>query len=137
MTVPSAPPPLTGVLETVLYVEDLGRAERFYVDLLGFRKLSAEPERHLFLRAGRSVLLLFRPEEARRSTQVPPHGATGPGHVCFVVPAAAYEAWKAFLRSREVLLLQEQRWPGGGWSFYFHDPDRNVLEIAERDFWPK
>lgn len=133
----SLPPSPLGVLETVLYVDDLARAEEFYVDLLGFRKLSAEAGRHLFLRAAGSMLLLFDAEEARRSTQVPPHGATGPGHACFVVPRASYGAWKQYLTShRRVPLAAEIRWPGGGNSFYFHDFSGNVLEIADRDFWP-
>ena len=130
-------PPLTGVLETVLYVEDLAGAEGFYVGVLGFRKLSGEPGRSLFLRAGGSVLLLFRAEATERPGPLPPHGARGPGHVCFQVPGDAYEAWKACLPSRGVPVLQEQDWPAGGRSFYFHDPDGNLLEIADRDLWPK
>jgi len=131
------PPALGGVLETVLYVQDLSEAERFYVDVLGFRKLSGEPGRQLFLRAGRSVLLLFRAEATLRPGPLPPHGARGPGHVCFEVPEPAYAAWKSYLPSRGVPLLQEQAWSRGGRSLYFHDPDKNLLEIADRDFWPK
>ena len=125
------------MLETVLYVQDLARAERFYVEVLGFRKLSAEPGRSLFLRAGGSVFLLFRPEATLGAGPLPPHGARGSGHACFQVPESAYGDWKAYLPSREVPVLQEQAWPGGGRSFYFHDPDGNVLEIADRDLWPK
>jgi catechol 2,3-dioxygenase-like lactoylglutathione lyase family enzyme len=130
-------PPLSGVLETVLYVEDLERAERFYVDLLGFRKLAALAGRHLFLRAGGSVLLLFRAAETLRGKELPPHGASGPGHVCFAVPRDAFEDWIAFLPASGVTLLQEESWPGGGRSVYFRDPDGNLLELADRDFWPK
>ena len=128
---------MSSVLETVLYVEDLDRAERFYVNLLGFRKLSGDAGRHLFLRAGASVFLLFKPEETLRGTLLPPHGAQGPGHVCFQVPEEAYAAWKAFLPAQDVPILQEEIWPAGGRSIYFHDPDGNLLEIADRDLWPK
>jgi catechol 2,3-dioxygenase-like lactoylglutathione lyase family enzyme len=134
---PPVQPLVQGVLETVLYVEDLDRAERFYVDLLGFRKLSAEKGRHVFLRAGGSVLLLFVADASLRSKEVPPHGARGPGHTCFVAPEPAYAAWKAHLAGHNVPLLREQPWPGGGRSFYFEDPSGNVLEIADRDFWPE
>src|SRR5262245_54547329 len=133
----STPPGLTGVLETVLYVRDLAKAESFYVDVLGFRKLSGEPGRSLFLRAGGNVFLLFRAEATERPGPLPPHGARGPGHACFVVPGNAYEDWKGYLPSRGVPILQEQEWPREGRSFYFHDPDGNLLEIADRDFWPK
>jgi catechol 2,3-dioxygenase-like lactoylglutathione lyase family enzyme len=128
---------VSGVLETVLYVQDLARAERFYVDVLGFRKLSGEPGRSLFLRAGASVFLLFRAEETLRAGSLPPHGGQGPGHVCFAVPERSYGAWKAYLPSHGVPLIQEEAWPEGGHSFYFHDPDGNLLEIADRDLWPK
>lgn len=120
-----------------MYVQDLARAERFYVQALGFRKLSGEPGRSLFVRAGGSVFLLFRADVTLAPGPLPPHGARGPGHVCFQVPESAYAAWKAYLPSRDIAVLQEEAWPGGGRSFYFHDPDGNLLEIADRDLWPK
>ena len=131
------PPALGGVLETVLYVQDLSEAERFYVEVLGFRKLSGETGRSLFLRAGASVFLLFLAEATLRSGALPSHGARGPGHTCFQVPESAYGAWKAYLPSRGVPVVQEEVWPAGGRSFYFRDPDGNLLEIADRDLWPK
>lgn len=134
-----APPRLRGVLETVLYFTDEQRAERFYSDVLGFRLLDREPGRSLFYRAGDSVFLLFDAERSGRpvSGKLPPHGARGPIHTCFVVPREAYEPWKTRLRRRGVSLLQEVDWPRGGRSFYFEDPDRNLLEIADRDIWPR
>ena len=107
------------------------------MDLLGFRKLAALAGRHLFLRAGGSVLLLFRAAETLRGKELPPHGASGPVHVCFAVPRDAFEEWIAFLPASGVTLLQEESWPGGGRSVYFRDPDGNLLELADRDFWPK
>lgn len=107
------------------------------MEVLGFRKLSGEPERSLFLRAGGSVFLLFRAEETLQPGTLPPHGARGAGHTCFEVPEDAYAAWKAYLPARGVPLIQEQTWPAGGRSVYFHDPEGNLLEIADRDLWPK
>jgi catechol 2,3-dioxygenase-like lactoylglutathione lyase family enzyme len=125
------------VLETVLYVTDQERAERFYSGFLGFRLLDREPGRSLFYRAGDSVLLLFDAERALGPGKLPPHGARGPVHTCFVVPEAAYADWKDHLRACGVALLQEVDWPRGGRSFYFPDPDGNLLEIADRDLWPR
>ncbi|HMC83130.1 MAG TPA: VOC family protein [Candidatus Polarisedimenticolia bacterium] len=127
-------PRLTKILETVLYFADQDRTERFYVDVLGMRLLSREPGHSLFLRVGSSVFLLFNAESSKRGS-LPAHGATGPGHICFLVPPDDYEPWKAHLHSRGVPILREIQWPGGP-SFYFHDPDGNVLEIANADIWP-
>lgn len=130
-----APPPLAGVLETVLYVADDELALPFYRDVLGMRLLSREPGRHLFFRAGASVFLLFVAETTRRSTHLPPHGADGSVHTCFQVSPGDYERWKNHLEGSGVRILQESRW-NPGLSFYFEDPDGNLLEIADRDIWP-
>jgi catechol 2,3-dioxygenase-like lactoylglutathione lyase family enzyme len=36
-----------------------------------------------------------------------------------------------------VEITHEHEWDGGGRSFYFHDPAGNLIEIADRDLWPK
>ena len=129
-------PPVEGVLETVLYFEDEEPTRAFYTEVLGFRVIGGEPGREIFLRAGRSVFLLFRASETRRpGGKVPPHGTTGVGHTCFLAPGAAYERWKEHLSARGVAVLQEVEWPRGR-SLYFHDPAGNVLEIAGDDIWP-
>ena len=48
-----------GILETCLYVSDLEAAERFYRDVLGLEFDSRQPGRHVFLRLGTQMLLLF------------------------------------------------------------------------------
>jgi catechol 2,3-dioxygenase-like lactoylglutathione lyase family enzyme len=129
------PPPLSGVLETVLYFTDQQATETFYQDVLGMRLVGREPGRSLFFRAGGSVFLLFHAENARHTATAPPHGARGPIHCCFRVAADAYPAWKAHLAARGVKTLKEIDWERG-LSFYFHDPHGNVLEIANADIWP-
>jgi len=129
-------PRLTRVLETVLYFTDQTRTEHFYRDVLGLRLLDREEGRSLFFRAGDSVFLLFDAAQTSRDGKLPPHGATGPVHTCFEVPTADYEAWRRYLGAEGIPLIREVRWPNGR-SFYFHDPDRNLLEIADRDIWPR
>jgi len=129
-------PRLTRVLETVLYYTDQERAERFYRDVMGMRLLDREDRRSLFFRAGDSVFLLFDAVESARGGTLPSHGATGPVHTCFQVPEEDYEAWREHLGAMGVSLLHEARWPRGR-SFYFRDPDGNLLEIADRDIWPR
>jgi len=132
---PTDRPHLSRVLETVLYYTDQQRAHDFYVDVLGMRLLDSEPRRSLFFRAGDSVVLMFDAEETAKGGKLPPHGARGSIHVCFQVPADEYDAWKTYLGKRGVRVFNEIDWPRGQ-SFYFHDPDGNLLEIANADIWP-
>jgi catechol 2,3-dioxygenase-like lactoylglutathione lyase family enzyme len=127
---------MNGVLETVLYYTNQDRTTRFYTDVLGMRLLDTEPERSLFFRAGSSVFLMFNASETLQGRTLPPHGASGSVHTCFVVPEPEYEPWKAHLASHGVEIIQEVTWPRG-LSFFFHDPDGNLLEIANADIWPR
>lgn len=134
MPKPAQPPPLKGVLETVLYYHDEDATRSFYEDLLGCRPIGKEPNRYLFYRAGSSVLLLFIAEKSKASTRLPPHGTKGEGHVCFQVNAEDYERWKTHIAAT-LEIEKEVEWPKGR-SFYFRDPSKNCLEIANNDFWP-
>jgi catechol 2,3-dioxygenase-like lactoylglutathione lyase family enzyme len=92
---------ILGVLETAIYARDLDAAEDLYSGVLGLEVESKEPGRHLFLRCGGGMVLVFDPEATARSTgPVPPHGATGPGHVAFAVDDLA--AWPQRLRAAGV-----------------------------------
>ncbi len=130
-----AAPRITGILETVLYVADIEQAERFYRDVMGLTQVGKEAGRHVFFRVGSGVLLLFRAEETRQPGSLPPHGADGEIHVCFTTSSAEYEPWKARIRKHGIPILQETEWPRGR-SFYFRDPDGNLLELANADIWP-
>lgn len=134
---PTEPVPrVTGILETVLYVADLERAEGFYRDVLALKQIGKEAGRHVFFRVGSGVLLLFRAERTRQSGRLPPHGADGAIHVCFTVAPDEYETWKQRLQGHGVPIQQEVAWPHGR-SFFFRDPDGNLLELADADLWPR
>ena len=129
-----------GILETVLYASDLDAAERFYRDVLGMEPFSKSPGRQLFYRCGDQVFLVFNPEAtskppAPNALPVPPHGAVGPGHVCFRANAAEIEAWRKHLESHGIAIEADFQWPGGGRSIYFRDPAGNCLEFAEPRIW--
>jgi len=130
-----ARPPLVRVLETVLYVDDLDAAARFYGDVLGLEEASRKPGLFVFYRLAEAMLLLFAPEPARNSTSVPPHGADGAGHLAFAVADADLAAWKAHLAERGVAIEAEVDWPRGGRSFYLRDPAGNSLELAAPRIW--
>ena len=130
-----------GILETVLYAEDLDAAETFYRDVLGLERMTRVDNRHVFFRCGDQVLLIFNPAETRKppsspqSLPVPPHGADGPGHVCFRASANEIEAWKQRLDGAGVEIESDFLWPNGGRSIYFRDPAGNSLEFAEPVIW--
>jgi catechol 2,3-dioxygenase-like lactoylglutathione lyase family enzyme len=123
------------VLETVLYVDDLAAAERFYGEVLGLEVDSRQDGVFVFFRCGAGMLLLFEPAAAASGRRVPAHGARGPGHACFAVPEQALDAWQARLAAAGVAIEQEAKWPRGGRSFYFRDPAGNSLELATPRIW--
>jgi catechol 2,3-dioxygenase-like lactoylglutathione lyase family enzyme len=130
----------TGILEAVLYAKDLPATEVFYRDVLGLEPFASVAGRHLFYRCGGQVLLIFNPEATRvppavGSLPVPPHGASGPGHLCFRATAAEIDAWVARLAAESVPIEADFEWPRGGRSIYFRDPAGNCLELAEPRIW--
>jgi catechol 2,3-dioxygenase-like lactoylglutathione lyase family enzyme len=127
--------PIDRILETILYVDDLDAAERFYGGLLGLALDSRKDGIFVFFRCGNGMLLLFDPKASRRSRAVPAHGTEGAGHVCFAVAEADLDAWQARLGAAGVEIEQEAAWPRGGRSFYFRDPAGNSLEIASPSIW--
>jgi catechol 2,3-dioxygenase-like lactoylglutathione lyase family enzyme len=128
------------VLETAVYAEDLDAAEAFYRDILGLELISRGGNRHVFFRAGDGVLLVFNPEEtvippAADQLPVPPHGARGPGHLCFAANVDETDAWERRLTEAGVAIESRVDWPNGGRSIYFRDPAGNSLEFAEPRIW--
>lgn len=129
-----------GILETALYVDDIDAAEAFYGAVLGLEKITRAGDRHVFFRCGPGVLLLFNAEETVKpppadGLQVPPHGATGAGHMCLRVATGELDSWKAKLQSSGVAIESDVEWPTGARSFYFRDPAGNSLECAEARLW--
>ena len=128
-------PRIDRVLETILYVDDLEAAERFYGEVLGLELDSKKTGLFVFFRCGDGMLLLFEPGAASTGRSVPAHGAHGPGHACFAVAEGDLDWWKARLLAAGVAIEQEASWPRGGRSFYFRDPAGNSLELATPRIW--
>jgi catechol 2,3-dioxygenase-like lactoylglutathione lyase family enzyme len=131
----------SAILESALYVVDLAAAESFYTRILGLPRIAGVEGRHVFFRCGQGVLLLFNagatiePPPPGASLPVPPHGASGEGHLCFSATADEIARWKALLEQKGVAIEADFAWPAGGRSIYFRDPSGNSLEFAEPRIW--
>lgn len=133
-------PTLDAVLETALYVDDLGRARAFYEDVLDLSSLFADERFCAYDVGGRNVLLLFRRGVSLSGAQapggrIPPHDGSGPLHVAFAISAEALGAWEERLRDHDITIEGRAEWPRGGRSLYFRDPDGHLLEFATPGLW--
>lgn len=127
-------PKTDGVLESSLYVGDLPRSVRFYQETFGFRVISEFGERGCAMQAGtHQVLLLFK-KGASHATATP-HDGNGELHLAFAIPAAEVRNWESWLAQRGITIEEKRNWELGGWSLYFRDPDRHLLELATPGTW--
>ncbi|MDR6954314.1 catechol 2,3-dioxygenase-like lactoylglutathione lyase family enzyme [Ancylobacter sp. 3268] len=135
------PPPISGVLETGLYVDDLPRARAFYEEILGLSPMVADARFCAYNAGPASVLLLFlrgatlEPVHMAEGT-IPPHDGHGPLHYALAIPAAALELWIAHLAAQRVVIEGRVDWKGGGVSLYLRDPDGHLVELATPGLWP-
>jgi catechol 2,3-dioxygenase len=136
----SALDPRTTIGHVHLKVSDLERAERFYVDLLGFHVTARYGSDAVFLAAGDNHHDLALNTWESKGGSPPPRGATGLFHVAIRMPTRRDLA-KMLVRLRDAgvhltgasdHLVSE--------ALYLHDPDGNGIEIyADRDSsqWPR
>jgi catechol 2,3-dioxygenase-like lactoylglutathione lyase family enzyme len=126
--------PVTGVSELVLEVEQLERAERFYVDELGLEVVERWPHRNaVWVLAGRTRIGLWEP-------QVGLEGSRGGEHVHFAMHVHESEFDPIVQRLRERGLevpvhefggLGEAEAPSR--SAYVTDPDDHLVEFWTAD----
>jgi catechol-2,3-dioxygenase len=130
-----------GVLETALYVEDVSRAASFYAETLGLAPIFRDSRLCAMDCGPRSVLLLF----ARGTTsqteklpggEIPSHEGEGRLHFALAVAKEDLPSWEQRLADKSVAIEGRVKWPRGGESLYFRDPDANLVEIATPGLWP-
>ena len=127
-------PKTDGILESSLYVSDVSRSIRFYEEIFGFRVISDFGERGCAMHAGeRQVLLLFR-KGASVAIQSP-HDGNGELHVAFAIHSVELANWESWLQTKGIAVEEKKAWELGGWSLYFRDPDRHLLELATPGTW--
>ena len=123
------------IKETCLYFHDLEKARGFYHALLGLPVISYLPGKHIFFRAGTSVLLCFNPMDSRSKKSPPGHFGEGRLHFAFEVSPEEYGSHKLELMAKGIVLLDKVIWEAGQESFYFEDSEGNVVEIVPAGIW--
>lgn len=126
------------VLEIALYVTDLAAAEHFYTEILGLSLYSKVAGRHVFLRCGARMVLLFNAKATIDSESgplgVPQHGMSGEGHIAFAVRDHEIDQWQEHLTAHGINIEKEICWEKGR-SIYFRDPSGNSVEITSPVIW--
>ncbi len=124
------------IKETCLYVRDLEQARKFYHETLGLPLISYVEGKHIFFRAGSSVLLCFNPDDSKLKTSPPAHYGGGKQHFAFEVSNNDYQSAKAWIADKGIRMTDTVNWKNNVESFYFEDPEGNVLEIVpETGVW--
>ncbi len=133
-------PRLNRIVETALYVDDLGRASDFYEGKLGLTPLLKTKTLFAYDVGGASVLLLFQ-RGASLQTQsfdkgsIPPHDGSGPLHIAFAIAAEELAAWEDRLDRLGIAVEGRMQWDRGSKSLYFRDPDGHMLELVTPGLW--
>ena len=128
------------VIETSLYVDDLDRSQQFYTELFDFDPLVGDARFRALSVNAQQVLLLFRKGATVEPVEtplgaIPPHDGSGEMHLAFAIDEADLESWRELLAGRGIAIECTIRWPRGGTSLYFRDPDRHLLEIITPGCW--
>jgi len=134
-------PNLLGVLETVLYVYAFERACPFYEQVLELNSIYRDQRLCAYDVGSRGVLLLFLRGHSLETVKlpggtIPPHDGQGPMHIAFSIAADDLAGWEARLSEAGVTIEGRTKWPRGGVSVYFRDPDGHLLELATPGLWP-
>ncbi len=82
------------IKETCIYYRDLEKAKEFYHVKLGLPIIAYLETKHIFFKAGNSVLLCFNPDDSRNKISPPPHYSEGKYHFAFEVKPEEYENHK-------------------------------------------
>ena len=122
------------IKETCLYVHDLEKTRKFYHEILELPIINYEPGKHIFFRLGSSVLLCFNPDDSRSKVSPPAHYGGGKQHFAFEVND--YAKAKEEIKAKGITITDEVTWKSGEESFYFEDPEGNILEILpDKGIW--
>ncbi|MEE4407412.1 MULTISPECIES: VOC family protein [unclassified Serratia (in: enterobacteria)] len=128
------------VIETVLYVCDIERADAFYQQVLQLPAMVANERFRAYNVGEQSVLLLFIEGDSLKGAHypggyIPPHDGNGPLHIGLAVAKEQLPHWERHLTAHNVEIEGRMTWEHGGESIYFRDPDGHLLELVTPGIW--
>jgi catechol 2,3-dioxygenase-like lactoylglutathione lyase family enzyme len=118
-----------GVLHFTIPVKNLDRSEKFYAELLGFKKIG-RTERIVFMRAGDDYFNLTFSENPITLNGVGRHEI----HSAFRVTPETYDQVLKTLPDHGIEIFKQEDRKAGvfvGRSAYVRDPDGNVIEFID------
>jgi catechol-2,3-dioxygenase len=128
------------VVETCIYSSDLESMKKFYVEIIGLSVIQEERDKLIFLRAGKSMLLIFDPlRTSINNESLPTHGAMTPPssiHFAMEIEEEEYPRCKEHLGRNGIAIQKEVNWDGKTKSLYFRDPAGNLVELITSGGWP-
>lgn len=123
---------MKGLVHFTIPVTDTKRAKAFYVDLLGFEFVRENPHMVFCKNQGDYFVLTHSKKPVD-----PNPGDEHDIHTAFYVDPDEFDRAIAYLRDKGVHVFKEEERHGDatftGRSAYFHDPDRNVIELLDSD----
>lgn len=128
------------IIETCIYSSNLDEMKHFYMNHLSLEFVSEEKGRSVFLKAGKSMLLIFNPLNTLNNTNkiFPIHGSFTPPsiiHFALEIDKEDYEKWKEILEDNKIHIEKEIELPNSR-SIYFRDPAGNLVEFITNNAWP-
>ncbi|WP_442237673.1 VOC family protein [Rhodopseudomonas pseudopalustris] len=131
---------INGILESAIYVDDLERARAFYGELIGLRSMHDDRRMSAYDAGNHSAFLVFARGGSTTPARlpgglIPPHDGHGPLHVAFAIPDDQLPVWEQRLAAHQIAIEGRVRWPRGGESIYFRDPEGHLVELATPGLW--
>jgi catechol 2,3-dioxygenase-like lactoylglutathione lyase family enzyme len=123
-------PKFDSILESSLCASAVPRSGRSYGETFEFRVISEFGERGFAMHVG---YCCSRKEPRARPNRLTTGTANCTSHSLSRLPN--WPAGESSLQSREIAVEEKRTWELGGWSLYFRDPDRHLIELATPGTW--
>jgi len=120
------PNPTSGLRHVALYVNDLEKAEHFYVELMGMSVEWRPDNDNVYLTSGNDNLALHRGREG-----FDPQGDQVLDHLGFILKQPEdVDEWYVFLLENGIQMrTQPKTHRDGARSFYCYDPAGNTVQV--------